>query len=831
MDSLLKDMKYTLRTMARSPLFTAVALLTLALGIGASSTIFAFVNAILVRPLPVDRPEEIVHIYTSSNEEPYSTSSLADYRDLRDNTDAFTGVIGHASAIATLQHETRSEILVGELITGNAFGVLGIEPLLGRLLLPEDDTGPGAPRTVVLGEGLWQRRFGRSPDIIGSTVRFNGEHYQVVGIAPASFPGLLPGVAAEFWIPATWVSEVDAVGQIQAVAGDPGRTLLEQRGYRWMWIKGRLADGITATQARAQVDTVMARLAAEHPVTNKGRGAAVVSLDEVRYHPAVDQVLGPAAALLLGAVGLVLLVVCANLASMLLSRAQDRRREVAVRLALGASRARLMRQLLTESLLLAVGGGVLALLVARWTTHALLAWQPPIPFSIGLDVGLDGRVFLFTGAVAVGAAIVFGLLPARVATRVDLVTDLKKGERASRGAGRLSLRNALVVAQVAVSVVFLVSAGLLVRGLLNAGAIDVGFAPQRVAALGMDLGMHGYDRRRAREFIASLRDRAEALPGVSQAAFARRVPFDINVHYQSVHPDTIERGPDDPGFALDVTWIDRQYFVTLGVPLLSGRTFTPSDAPEAPRVAVINAAMARRFWNNPADAVGRRFQVGTEDSEPYEIVGVVADYKVRTANEAPQPLIHFAHDQAPSTNGYMLASIDPTQAGDARALIGELRRLALELDPALAFTETTTLAGFMDVTTYPLRMGATLLGAFSVLALALTSLGLYGVIACSVSRRRRELGIRFALGARPREVIALILREGMILVIIGAAVGLILAAAVGQLFTGMLYGVSVTDPIVLGGTLGVLFAIALAANAIPAIRAARVDPLQALKDE
>lgn len=832
MDALSRDLRYTLRTLARSPLFTAVALLTLALGIGVSSTIFTFVNALLLRPLPVERPGEMVHVYTSWEDEPFATSSYPDYRDLAEGTDAFSGLIGHATAIATLQHGGRSEIVVGEMVTGNAFRVLGIEAARGRTLLPEDDAGPGAPRTVVLSEGLWQRRFGRDPELLGSTVRFNGRPYQVVGIAPASFPGLLPGVAAQFWVPTVRVDEIDAAGQIHAVHGDPGETLLERRGYRWMWIKGRLAEGMTRSQAEARVDTVMARLAAEHPVTNEDRGAAVRALDEVRYHPDVDRVLGPAAAILLGSVGLVLLVVCANLANMLLSRAQGRRREIAVRLALGVGRGRLVRQLLTESLLLALGGGLLALLVTRWTTRLLVAWQPPIPFSVGLDLGMDGRVLLFTGAVALGSALLFGLLPARQAARGDLVTDLKGGEGGRAGrAGRFSLKNALVVAQVAVSVVFLVAAGLLIRGLLAAGAVDVGFAPERVAAVGMNLGMHGYDPDRADALLTTLRERAAALPGVRQAAIATRVPFDINHHYQSIYPDTTALGPDDEGFAVDVTWTDREYFETLGVPLLRGRTFAAADTRDTPPVAVINAAMARRWWNGPGDAIGHRFHVGGPDAEPHEIVGVVADYKVATVGEAPRPMIHFARSQSPRSNGYLLARVAPAAAGDARGLVGDLRRLALELDPELAFTETTTLAGFMDVTLYPVRMGATLLGAFSLLALALTSLGLYGVIAYAVSRRRREMGIRFALGARPREVTTLVLRDGMLLVAVGTVIGLALAAGAGRLLSGLLYGTSALDPVALGGAVAVLTAIAFTANYLPAARAARVDPVEVLKEE
>jgi predicted permease len=829
MDGLLRDLRYSLRALGRAPLFAVVALVTLGLGIGVNATLFTFVNTILLRPLPVERPDELVHVYASFPEEPFATSSYPDYLDLSGGVDAFSALVGHASAIATLQHDGKSEVLIGEMVTGNAFEALGVEAARGRTLLPADDAGPGAPRVVVLSSGLWQRRFGGDPAVLGSAVRFNGQPYEVVGIAPKSFPGLLPGVVADFWVPAVRVDEIDAAGQINAVHGDPGATLLERRGYRWMWLKGRLAQGATAAQAEAQVATVMERLAREHPVTNAKVAGLARPLGDVRYHPDVDKVLGPAAAVLLGAVGLVLLVVCANLATMLLSRAQGRRREVAIRLALGVSRARLTRQLLAESLLLAAGGGLLALLLTRLTTALLLAWHPPLPFSIGLDDGFDYRVLAFTGLVALGSAVAFGLLPARQAARTDLVEDLKNGARTSDGAGRAwSLKNVLVVAQVAVSVVFLVAAGLLGRGLLAAGAIDPGFAPDRVAALGLNLGMNGYDREGADAFLRTLRERAAALPGITQAAVATRVPFDVNLHNASIYPDTIEPGAEHPGFTLDVTWVDPEYFETLGVPVLRGRAFADADRPDTPRVAVVNAAFARRFWDDPGAAVGHRLRSGASDAEPYEVVGVVADYKVRTVGEAPRPLVHFARGQNPATHGYLLAR---TEAGDAAPRVADLRRLALEMDPSLAFTETTTLAGFMGVSLYPVRLGTSLLGAFALLALGLASLGLYGVIAYAVSRRRREMGIRFALGARRWAVVGLVIRGGMGLVGVGVGVGLVLAALATRLLGGLLYGTSPLDPVAFGGAVALLAAVALAANYVPAARAARVDPVTVLREE
>lgn len=832
MRDLLRDLRRALRTLGRTPLFAAVAVVTLALGIGVNATIFTVVDAVLLRPLPVERPGELLHVYTSWSEEPFATSSYPDYRDLRDGTDAFSGLIGHSSAIATLQHGAASEMLIGELVTGNAFEVLGVGADRGRMLLPADDADPGAPRVVVLGHGLWQRRFGRDPAMLGRTIRLNGQPYEVVGIAPERFAGLLPGVAADFWVPAVRVGDVEPAGQIGAVAGDPGRTRLERRGYRWLWLKGRLAGGgdlePATARARAQTAAVMSRLAAEYPLTNEGRGAVVRPLAEVRFHPDIDRVLGPAAAVLLGAVGLVLLVVCANLASMLLARAEARRREVAVRLALGAGRLRLAREVLAESLVVAAAGAGLALAATQWTLALLLAWKPPVPFSIGLDFGVEGRVLLFTAGIALGSALLFGLLPARRSSRGDLIGDLRGLGAGDRGTRLWSLRSALVVGQVAVTLVFLVAAALLGRGLLAARSLDPGFAPERVAAVGLHLNMHGYDREEATRFFETLRQQAEALPGVEAAAVATRVPFDVNLHNTSIYPDSVEAAPGDPGFNLDVTWVDDRYFETLGVPILTGRGFAAGDLPGGPRVAIVNAAMARRFWGGPGEALGRRFAAGAADEEPYEIVGVAADYKVRSVGEAPRALVHFARSQQPDTYGYLLAR---TAGADAAPLASELRRLALGLDPELAFTETTTLAGLMGVTLYPARMGAALLGIFGLLALALASVGLYGVIAYSVSRRRREVGVRLALGARREAVVGMVVGSGMTLVGAGVAIGLALAAAASRLLQALLYGVSALDPLAFGGAVGVLAAVSLAANYLPAARAARTDPVAVLKED
>ncbi|MEM7587486.1 MAG: ABC transporter permease [Acidobacteriota bacterium] len=820
---LARDLRIASRSLRRSPLFVGVAALTLAFGIGVNATIFTFVNAIVLRPLPIDRPEEVLAVFSSWEGANWATSSYPDYLDMKEQEGVFSGLIGHSMAIANLQHAGRSETLVGEMVTGSYFQTLGVDAASGRALLPDDDVGRGSPRVVVLSHGLWQRRFGSDPSLVGRTVRFNGESYEVVGVAPESFPGLVPGIASSFWIAASHVDEIDAAGQIHAVHNDPGETSLESRGYRWMFLKGRLLPGVSPEQADARMAAAMTRLQQEHPITNEEVGLATMPVSDIRIHPDVDGVFGPVSVVLLGAVGLVLIIVCANLANMLLSRAQGRRREIAVRLALGAGRSRLVRQLLAESVLLAAIGGSLALVFAYWTGQLILAYQLPLPFQVSLDLGMDLRVVAFTGLVACLAAVIFGLVPALQASKPELVTALKQGSRSSGGAaGVFSTRNALVVVQVAVSVVLLIAGGLLVRGLSAARAIDVGFEPYRVADLPLPLSMHGYDHDRAEVFFNTLRERAAALPGVTSAAVAVRVPFDSNMHNTQIIPDATR---PDAEHSMEVTWVDPEYHETVGVPIVRGRGFNSGDVEGTMPVAIVSEAMALRLWKT-LDVVGKTFHRGGVDTEPFQIVGVSADHKVRTVGESPRPLVQFALAQRGYTYAHLLAR---SSAADATAVALAMRQTALELDPDLAFAEPNTLGDLMDLSLYPVKMGAFLLGTFGVLALLLASLGLYGVIAYSVSSREREFGIRVAIGARPIDIVSRVLSSGMTLVLVGLVVGLAVAAGTSRFLSGLLYGLDAIDPIAFGGAAVTLVTVALLANYLPAARAARRDPLTALR--
>jgi predicted permease len=828
MPELLRDLRHVLRALWRAPLFSVVAVTTLALGIGVGSTLFSFVDAALLRPLPVERPDELFAVFSSWPGEAYSTSSLPDLRDLQAGVGG-AELFGHATALAVVQEGGRSRMLVGAMVTGDAFRILGIGAAAGRLLQPADDAGPGAPRVVVVGHDFWRRQLGGDPAAVGRVLRLNGYPYEVVGVAPAGFHGLMPGLVANFFVPAVRVDEIDAAGQIHSLPGDAAASLRERRGYRWLWVTGRLEPGGSQARVEAEAAAVMSRLAAEHPLTNDRRRVVVTAPGDVRLHPDVDRIVTAAAVVLLGSVALLVVVVSANLANMVLSRALARQRDVAIRLALGSGPGRVLRQLLLESLVVSLAGAAAGLLVARLATAWLLRAMPPLPIEIGLSVGTDLRVAAFAVALGTLSALVCGLLPVRQTLRRDLVADLRDGARTSEGPARAwSLRNLLVVSQVALSMVLLVAATLLVRSLLHARAAEVGIDAGRIAAVAVDVSLAGFDDARAAAFLERLRDAAAAEPDVAAAALATRVPLDVNVHFVELYPEGGAIRPGEQGIATDTTAVDPGYFAALGVPLVAGRGFDGRDAAGTPATAVVNQEMARRHWGSAQAALGRTLRVGRVDAPPTTVVGVVGDHKVRAVAEAQRPLVHFALAQQPSRHVYLLAR---SRGADAAQLAERLRRLALTIDPDAAVPQTTTLAGFAAVSLYPVRTAATLLAAFAALALGLASVGLYGVIAYSVARRQREMGIRLAVGADRRDLVRLVVARGMRLLGGGLLAGAVLAALATRLLGGVLHGVGALDPVSFLSAAAVLATAGWLANAVPAARAAATDPAVVLRGE
>lgn len=818
------DVRYTLRVLRRNPGFTALAVISLAIGIGFNTAMFSAVDVLLFRPLPVQRPERLVDVYTRGGDgDTYATSSYPDYLDFRDRNAVFSDTLAYSPAIAAVKAGERSAMAMGEVVSGNYFHVLGVTAAVGRTLGPEDDRA-GAARTVVISHRLWQREYGADPAAIGRTIHIYGQPYTIVGVTPRTFRGMVPLLEPELWVPVAWVEEVEPAGIQDVVPSPTGTTRVERRGQRWLFIKGRLKDGETAQRAEANLQLIMRQLAAVYPKTNTNRPIAVAA--NVRIHPAADAMIKPIAAGLMAGIGLVLLIACANVTNMLLARASGRQREIGIRLAIGASRGRLVRQLLTESVTLALCGAIAGVAVAAGLLRLIAMLPSPLPVPIALHLALDGRVLIFTTLVATLAGLLAGVVPALRSTRINLNAELKGERPATSAAGRRwTLRDALVAAQTAVTLVLLVTAALLTRSLIEAHRVDLGFRAQGLVALATQLSLIGYDEERATRVFDQAAERIRTLPGVTAVARAVRQPLAINYNRNTVFfPDRHQPGAE--GIPIAATWVNEEYFGTLGVPLLHGRNFSSADTRSAPRVAIVTEAFVRRYWPD-GQALGRRFRVRSLDGPLCEVVGVVADYKVETVGEAPTPYIHYPLKQGPSSGEVILArtSLDPA------VLLEAMRRDVLALEPAAVFFEGHTMEAQVDATLLPARLAAQTLGLVGAVATALAAIGLYGVVAYTVARRTREIGVRMALGATPPAVIGMIMRQGMTLIAAGLLAGAALSWFAARAVSAGLYGVSAADPSAWLAAVAVLLTAAALANYVPARRAARVEPSVALRVE
>jgi predicted permease len=818
---MLADVRYAVKWLLRSPGFTIVAVLSLAVGIGFNTALFSVVDALLFRPLPIADPARIVDVYTKGGDgDTYSTSSYPDYLDFKAGNTVFSDLLAYSPSIGALKAGDRSRMALGEVVSGNYFQLLGVTAALGRTLLPEDDR-PGAPRATVIAHAVWVRDFARDPGALGRTLLIHGQRYTIVGVAPESFTGVVPMLQPEMWTPIAWVEDVEPAGIQDVVPSPTGTSRLDRRGQRWLFMKGRLKDGETAARAQANLQTIMSQLAAAHPKTNDQRPIATAA--DVRIHPEADRRLRPVAAGLGIAIGLVLLVACANVANMLLARASGRQREIGIRLAVGASRRRLIRQLLTESLVLAGLGAFTGITLAAFAIQLIAALPLPVPVPVALDLHVDARVVIFTTLVATAAGLIAGVVPALRATRVNLAADMKGEATIARAGRRWTVRDGLVVLQTAVTLVLLVTAGLLTRSILHAQRVDLGFQADGAAALGTELGLIGYDEARAAALFTRAAERIAGIPGVTSVSRAVRQPLAINFNRSTIFfPEkTI---PGDRGTPVSATWVDRQYFRTLNVPLVRGRNFTPAETPESAKVAIVNEAFVRRYWPD-GDPLGRRFRTRSADGPEFEVVGVVADYKVETVGEKPTPYIHYALEQRHFTGEVLIART----ASDAAALLAAMRREMLALDPNAVFLDNQTMDAQVAANLLPARLAAQTLTLVGTVATLLAAIGLYGVIAYAVGRRTREIGIRIALGATPRDVLRLVMGQGLAIVAAGLTIGLLLSLLAARAIAAALYGVGAWDPAAWIGAVAVMLASAALANYLPARRAAGVDPSVALR--
>jgi len=830
MESLITDLRYAVRWMAKSPGFSLVAVLSLGMGVGVNTAMFSLVDSLLFRPLPVTSPQTLVDVFTAGGDgDEYATSSYADYLDLKAQNTVFSDMIGYSPMMAPLSLGDRSRVTLGQVVTSNHFSMLGVQPFLGRMLVPSDDD-PAAARVVVIAHRMWRREFGSDPAIVGKSLTLRGLQYTIAGVAPESFTGVVPLLTPELWLPVRHVDEVEPAGITSSVPSPTGNTRLERRGTRWMFVKGRLRPGVTAAQAHANVALIGAQLEAANPVTNKGSKIAAVPTEDVRmFVPQAGGVLSISAAALMAIVGLVLLIACANVAGMLLARASARRREISVRLAIGASRARLAQQLLVEGLLLGTLGAAVSVGLAWALVQALLGVDLPLPVDVALDLRIDARVLVFSLAIATATGLLAGLLPALKASAPSLVDDLRGEAPAGRmGGRRFTLRDALVVSQVALTAVLLVVAGLLLRSLGASQRADVGFEPQGLAAIALDTDMVRYTPERGQQFWREALARTRALSGVSSAALVSpTLPFTFNFNQQEMRIDNRTYTEGQRGEIIENVAMSPGYLGTLGVRLLEGRDVDASDITGSPDVAVVNETMARKFWPKES-AVGHTFQtINPTRSRSFRIIGVAADHKRHGVLESPTPFVYYANAQRTGNYNFLVAR----SSGDAATLRNTMRRELLAMDPGLVIMSASTMEEHMGASLMPARVGAMLAAAFGGLGMLLAAIGLYGVIAFSVARRTREIGVRMALGAKPPGVMAMVMRQGFTIVAVGLGVGALLGAAAAFGLRGLLYGVQPLDPIAWSLALTAMMLAAGLANFVPARRAMQIDPMSALRSE
>jgi putative ABC transport system permease protein len=806
------DLRYAVRTLGKNPGFAAIAVLTLGLGLGANTAIFSLVNTALLRPLPVERPDRLVTLNYAAERRMLPAFSYPNYKDFRDRNNAFSGLLGYRFAQLSLSHDGVNERLWGYLVTGNYFETLGVKAALGRVISADDDRSPGGHPVAVVSYKCWRQRFGGDPAVIGKNVIVNGRGYTIIGVAQPGFSGTEVVVAPEMWFPMAMQAQIEV-----------GSQWLDDRGWKTVSLMGRLKPGVGVRQAQTELNSIALQLESEYPDANEGMRVTLVSPGLVGGE--MRGAIVGFAGLLMVVVGMTLLLACVNLANLLLSRATERRREIAVRLALGANRFRVMRQLLTESLLLAAGGGVLGFLLAVWLAKLTAAIKLPIDVPLATEIQMDIRVFIFACLVSLGAGLLFGLLPAWQATKTDLGQALKND--ASFGSPHRSrLKSGLIVLQVALSLALLVGGGLMLRALRKAQNIDLGYDPRRAIEMSFDLRLQGYDSAKGREFQKSLLERVRALPGVESAGAANIIPVDLHISSQPIFIEGQEptRLADAPR-ALTSN-ITPEYFRAMNTRLLRGRDFAESDDDKAARVAIINETFARRFWPGE-DPIGKRFALGGPESPKMQVIGVAQDGKYTGLNENRWPFVYRPQWQ------YRVGAttIVVRAESDSQKMIALVRGELQQLDPNLPIASARTLVERLSAPLLPARIVASALGGFGLLALLLAAIGIYGVMSYAVSRRTREIGVRMALGAQRGDVLRLVMGQGTALTLMGVAVGLLAAFGLTRLMKSVLFGVSATDPLTYVGVAALLTCVALLACYIPARRATKVDPMIALRCE
>jgi predicted permease len=811
-----RDIRYAFRNLIKRPAFSLIALATLALGIGANTAIFSLVNTVLLRPLPVPEPDQIVSVAVRGKNDSMLAFSHPNYKDFRDRNQVLSGLLAYRFVPLSLSRAGANERIWGYEVSGNYFDVLGVQAIKGRTFLAEEDRTLLSHPVIVISHASWQRRFGGDPNIVGKEVLINNHPFQIIGVAPQGFQGTEVVYTPELWVP------ISMMGWIE-----PGSEWLESRNAANFFGIGRLKDGVSEAQAEASLNLLAQELAREYPDSNEGQSITITPPGFI-----IPDLRGSVVSftwILMAAVSLVLLITCTNLAGLLLARAADRRKEIAIRLSLGADRRRLIRQLLTENILLSLMGGAFGFWVSLWMIRLLLALKPPIDFPLSVELGVDWRVLLFTLAVSMVTGAIFGLAPALQATRTTLTTALKETS-AQGGYSRSRIRSTLVVAQLAFSLMILIAAGLVARSLVQLQSMNPGFDAQNALSLSFDLGLQGYDESKGSDFLRQAVERVESLPGVKSAAVASNIPLSLNYSSNNIY---IEGHAPERGTNLPVSMtgsVTPKYFKTMGTPIIEGREFTEHDKKESQQVVVVNETFVRRIIpeaKSSAEALNRRVSFnGTKG--PYSlIIGVAKDGKYFNISEEPRSFIWTAMSQDYANGGALIIRTE----GPPEATIAAARDAIRSLDQNLPIFDVKTLEEHMRFALFPARVAAVVLVAFGFVALTLAAIGIYGVTAYSVSQRTREIGIRIALGAQWGDVLRMVLRNAVKLTVIGVVLGLLGAFLLTRALSSLLTGVSATDPMTFAIVSLLLIAVALIASYLPARRATKVDPLAALRYE
>jgi putative ABC transport system permease protein len=809
METILQDIRYGVRVLLKRPGFTIVAVATLALGIGANTAIFSVVNAVLLRTLPYQEPERLVALWETNAQAGHEVNdrnevAMGNFLDWRTQQSGFDEIAAITYANVNLTGVAEPERIQGAAVTTNLFSVLGVQPVIGRGFLSEEEK-PESPRTVIVSHELWRGRFGSDPDFIGKTLTLNGNQVTVIGIMPPAF---------EFQFPTTRQVEMWLPMRIAASNTD--------RQAHYLYVVGRLKQSVSLDQAQSGMDVLVGQLQQQYPKSNSDRGANVVSLHE--------QLVGnvqPYLRVLFAAVGFVLLIACANVASLLLARVTARHKEVAIRMAIGASRWRIVRQLLTESVLLSTVGGLAGLLLAYWETDLLVALAPPDIPRLG-DIGLHAPVFAWTLGVSVITGVMFGLAPALGASKPDLNESLKEGGRSIAGPGRSRMRNLLVVSEIALALVLLIGAGLMIRSFARLQHVSPGFDPKNLLTMNISLPRQKYrENQQINSFFDQLLARVRAVPGVEAVGGIDPLPMGGSDGTTSF---VVEGAPpraigDRPEVGERTATAD--YFQTMRIPLLQGRAFSERDREDAPRVVIINEALARRFWPNE-EAIGKR--LGFRASDPqvwHQVVGIVGNVRHRRLDADPKPELFFPYSQYP---GSFMTLVVRTPSDPVNA-ISAIRNEVLGLDPDQPVFDIKTMDERLSKIVATSRFVMLLLGAFAGIAMLLAAVGIYGVMAYTVSQRTHEIGVRMALGAGAPDVLKLVVGHGLKIVLAGIAIGVAGALALTRMIESQLFEVSATDPLTFVLISAVLTGVALAACFVPARRATKVDPMVALRYE